>query len=162
MGLYLLAWCFFIEFCGLRAYNFFVMNFEIIRENPVFTEILKKNKVVLAYIFGSRVDGTAGRDSDLDIAVLFDRKLAKNQRFNLRLLLMSRLEKFFGLKIDLVVLNDVNSVFLKYIISSEGRLIFSSSEDEYLDFECMAMNEYFDFKDFLDLQNKNYVKNGLQ
>lgn len=71
-------------------------------------------------------------------------------------------ERFFKLKIDLVVLNELGAVFFKYVISSEGRLVFCSSEDAYLDFECRVMGEYFDFKDFLDLQNKNYVKGGVQ
>ncbi len=137
------------------------MKFEMANTNSSLKKLLSLNKVSLAYAFGSQVDGTASADSDLDLAILFKPGLTKMQRFNLRLLMIGKLEKIFNLKIDLIVLNDTRSLFFKHVIVSEGSLLFKDSEDEYLDFECKLMNEYFDFKPFMDLQNKNYVERSL-
>lgn len=137
------------------------MRLEILKKDPALQQLFSINKVTLAYVFGSQVDGTASRNSDMDVAVLFSQELTKTQRFNLRLLIIGKLEKMFKHRVDLVVLNDLRSLFFKYVIISEGELLFRASEEEYLDFECKLMGEYFDFKPFLDLQNKNYVKSSL-
>lgn len=125
-------------------------------------KLFRLNKIALAYVFGSQADGTANKDSDFDMAILFNPGLTKMQRFNLRLLLIGKLEKILKTKVDLVVLNDLKSLFFKYVIISEGKLIFKNSEETHLDFECKLMSEYFDFKPFLDLQNRNYVERSLQ
>ena len=138
------------------------MILEILKKDQALQYLFSINKIALAYVFGSQINGTASRNSDLDVAILFGPNLTKMQRFNLRLLLIGKLEKIFKLKIDLVILNDLRSLFFKYVIISEGKLLFKASEEEHLDFECKLMGEYFDFKPFLDIQNKNYVKNSLQ
>lgn len=138
------------------------MRLEISKKDSALQHLFSINKIALAYVFGSQINGTASKNSDLDVAILFGPNLTKMQRFNLRLLLIGKLEKIFKLKIDLVILNDLRSLFFKYVIISEGKLLFKASEEEYLDFECKLTGEYFDFKPFLDIQNKNYVKNSLQ
>lgn len=138
------------------------MRLEILKKDPSLKELFCINKITLAYIFGSQINGTASRNSDLDVAVLFNSGLTKTQRFNLRLLIIGKLEKILKHRVDLVVFNDLKSLFFKYVIISEGKLLFRASEDEQLDFECKLMGEYFDFKPFLDIQNKNYVKKSLQ
>lgn len=138
------------------------MRLEILKKDPSLKELFCINKITLAYIFGSQINGTASRNSDLDVAVLFNSGLTKTQRFNLRLLIIGKLEKILKHRVDLVVFNDLKSLFFKYVIISEGKLLFRASEDKQLDFECKLMGEYFDFKPFLDIQNKNYVKKSLQ
>lgn len=38
-------------------------------------KVLKTNQVILAYLFGSEVKGISHRESDVDIGVLFDKKV---------------------------------------------------------------------------------------
>lgn len=121
-----------------------------------------ENHVELAYVFGSQITGRSNADSDIDIAVLLPKNMSKEKRIKHRFKLISQLSRFLGKSVDLVVFNDLNSLFFKFIITKEGQNIFRKDEEQYLDFECCLMREYYDFKPFLDLQNKLYVERSLQ
>ena len=41
----------------------------------MFKFLFKKEEVVLAFLFGSQAKGSAHKESDIDIAVLFDKKI---------------------------------------------------------------------------------------
>lgn len=123
--------------------------------------IFQEFSVDFAYLFGSNATGHADKNSDVDIAVFFSGGFSKMQRFDLRLKLAEKLGFYFKNPVDLVVLNDLRSLFFKYVIIKEGKLIYLKSEEKMIDFECKTMSEYFDFQPFLDLYNKNYVKNSL-
>ncbi len=124
--------------------------------------LFRKNGVVLAYLFGSQARGTAVESSDADIAVLLPAKLSKEVRFETRLILMEECAKILKKNIDLVVFNDVSSLFFRYAVIQEGILIYECAEDEYVDFESELLGNYFDFQPFLNAYNKQYVKNYLQ
>jgi predicted nucleotidyltransferase len=60
---------------------------------PCIIEYLHNHdKVSAAWLFGSMATGKAGKDSDIDIAVLFAPGLSKYERFDLRLLIGGKLE----------------------------------------------------------------------
>ncbi len=66
-----------------------------------------------AYLFGSQALSEAGADSDFDIGVYLNRRLNGSERFKLRLDLIGKLGVELKTdKIDLAVINDLNSVFL--------------------------------------------------
>lgn len=115
-------------------------------------------RVELAYLFGSQITGHAGKASDVDIAVLMPDDMTRMERFNARLKLMGELEKYLQKPIDLVVLNDVTSIFFRFVIISEGVRCFIPDRDVLLDYELRTMNEYIDFKPFLDEYNTKYVE----
>jgi predicted nucleotidyltransferase len=125
------------------------------------SDLLRKYPVKLAYLFGSQVDGTANRGSDTDVAVLLDESLTKGMRFDLRLTLIGELSKTLGRQADVVILNDTTSLFFKYVIVKEGRLIFERTQDEAIDFEPHLLSLYFDFVPFLDAYNKAYVQRSI-
>ncbi len=118
--------------------------------------------VDIAYVFGSYVSGNFGKNSDLDIAVLFPGESSNQDRFQKRLELIEKLSAILGSDVDVVVMNDVKNLFFKYVIIKEGELIYQRREGLNLDFESGLMSRYFDFEPFLTEYNKNYVKNGLQ
>ena len=124
-------------------------------------EIFRQNSVILAYVFGSQANNTSNKESDLDIAILLPPELTKMKRFNIRIKVAEKLSRIFKMPIDLVVFNDLKSLFFKFIIIKEGKLIYSKTQSDQLDFECKLMGEYFDFKPFLELQNKHYVQRSL-
>jgi predicted nucleotidyltransferase len=55
-------------------------------------------QVVAAYLFGSRIDGTAHAASDVDVGVLFDSKVPLEELIRME----SRLEDSIGQKVDLL------------------------------------------------------------
>lgn len=124
-------------------------------------KILKKNAIELAYIFGSVATGHANKKSDVDIAVLLKKDISKKKRFEIRLKLMTQLSPLFQREVDLIIFNDIKSVFFKYVIIREGKLLYEGEEGQRAEFESRIMGEYFDFAPFLDIYNKQYVKNNI-
>jgi len=122
--------------------------------------IFKKYSVEFAYIFGSFVNGNTVKTSDIDIAVFLKQK-NKLKRFDIRLKLMTELSKIFRKEVDLTVINDITSIFFKYIIVTEGILIFESNKGLRIDTESMIYSEYFDFKPFLEEYNKNFINKKI-
>ncbi len=114
--------------------------------------------IILGYVFGSQIVGHATHTSDVDVAALFSAKTTPAKRFAMRLKLISMLENALRKPVDLVVLNDIKSVFFKFVIISEGKKCFIADEDMMADFELATMNDYIDFKPFLDSYNDHYVQ----
>ena len=135
---------------------------ENITKNKDLMEIFKENKVSFAYLFGSQANGGFGKDSDVDIAVMLPFEMKKEERFDLRLKLMGEISKILKKKVDVVVLNDTNSLFFKYVIIKEGKIIYRESELSPAEFESKTLGMYFDFRPFLEEYNKAYVKRSLQ
>lgn len=125
-------------------------------------KILRAQSVELAYLFGSSANHTDTPKSDVDIAVLFSDGFSKEERFGRRLALIGALSRFLKQEADVVVLNDLSSLFFRYVIVKEGVLLHQRSEAVRLDFESRTFGLYFDFQPFLIRYNQEYVKRGLQ
>lgn len=116
--------------------------------------IFKKQKVLLAYLFGSQANGRKGPLSDIDIAVYFDQMLGPDERFDLRLEVLGELVDLFKTDdIDLVVLNDAPPL-LAHRILKEGLLIFSDNDKIRLEYEVKAVLKYLDWKPYLEKYTK--------
>ncbi len=126
------------------------------------TPVFEKQPVVFAYLFGSLAGSTATSDSDADIAVFLPERMSKEERFELRLRLMSELGHALKRNVDVVILNDVISLFFKYVILKEGMVIYEASEASRLDFAARTLSLYFDFLPFLNQYNRAYVQRGVQ
>lgn len=124
--------------------------------------ILNRNGVELGFVFGSVLTEYFNKDSDIDIGVLFPKSFSIKKRFQLRVELINQLSKILKRQVDLVVLNDVTSLLLKFVVISEGRLIYSSSEDANINYQFAVMTEYHDFKPFLDMYNQHYVQKNTR
>lgn len=74
---------------------------------------------------------------------------------------MADLSRILHKNMDLVILNDISSLFFKYAIIEESILLYEKNEEERIDFENRILSSYFDFRPFLTLYNKQYVKNNL-
>ena len=124
--------------------------------------VFEKQPVAFAYLFGSLAGSTATSDSDADIAVFLPERMSKEERFELRLRLMSELGHALKRNVDVVILNDVISLFFKYVILKEGMVIYEASEASRLDFAARTLYLYFDFLPFLNQYNRAYVQRGVQ
>ena len=106
------------------------------------------SQIKLVYLFGSQVNGTAGPLSDYDFAFYIDEK-DKKKLFDLKLDLIGKLSQIFKSdKIDVVILNMVESPELKYNIIKDGKLIFEREPYRIL-IEPQILNNYFDFHSLL-------------
>lgn len=125
-------------------------------------KVFRKYSARFAYLFGSAANGEENRESDIDIAVALPEKTSKQKRFGVRLQLMAELNRIFKRTTDVIILNDVSSLFFKYVIFREGKLLFEASPEDRYEFEGRLMSLYFDFSPFLDSYRTAYVKNNLQ
>jgi len=125
-------------------------------------KIFRAQSIELAYLFGSSAQQADTSRSDRDIAVLLPARLSKEERFERRLGLIGELARVFKRDVDVVVLNDLSSLFFKYVILKEGVLLHQKSEAVRLDFETRTLGLYFDFQPFLTFYSQQYVKRGIQ
>ena len=105
--------------------------------------------VLSAYIFGSAIQSAIKRFNDVDIAVRIENSLSPEQTFDLRLQLTEELENYFGLKVDVVVLNN-GSLTLIHQVLMNGKLIFARYPEIEMDYTVQKQKEYFDFKYYLN------------
>lgn len=87
--------------------------------------------VQAAYLFGSHAEERAHRESDVDVAVLLDRKRwpTAQERFEVRVALTSELiGALHHNEVDLVVLNDLPPLLARRILR-EGRSVYSSDRE---------------------------------
>ena len=94
------------------------------------------------YAFGSRIDGSANAESDLDLAVLPAAPLSPLVRYAMQRDIAARL----GLDVDLVDLHAAGSV-LRLEVVSRGRRLYHRDADRVLDFEARVLGEYAELMD---------------
>ena len=98
------------------------------REEEIVSQVVKKIRELLnpsrIFLFGSRVKNNAEKGSDFDFAVDGNRPTIDLERK-----LLEEIEKISGLyKVDIVYLNEVDTVF-KQIILTEGKVIFGDNNE---------------------------------
>ncbi|MEA2064830.1 MAG: nucleotidyltransferase domain-containing protein [Patescibacteria group bacterium] len=123
------------------------------------SEVFKKYNTIFAYLFGSQATGKADKKSDFDFAVMLPKKYGKNKRFDIRLKMMTELSELLNYrKMDVVILNDISSLLLKYAIIYEGKVIYENRSDLRVDYATYIQSEYFDFSPFLKEYNKLFLE----
>lgn len=96
--------------------------------------------VVLLYVHGSVAAGRARKDSDVDIAVLFERM--PEDTVAATTAVISALAGFeSGREMDVAILNEA-SPLLKQGVAARGTLVYARSADDDLRFRIQTMHEY--------------------
>lgn len=117
-------------------------------------KIFKKEGVVLAYLFGSAAREKAGPLSDIDIAVLFSKKIKEEEYFEKRLKLALEIDEVFGTyKTEVICLNETPPL-LKHRVVFYGVPIFVSDPRLQRIFEFSVLQEYEDFNYHLESSYK--------
>lgn len=105
-------------------------------------------QIKLVYFFGSRARETSGPLSDYDFAFYVEEKDEK-KLFDFKLNLISQLSQLLKSdKVDVIIINLIESPELKYNIIKEGELIFEKEPYRLL-IEPQILNNYFDFHNLL-------------
>ena len=108
--------------------------------------------VVSAYLFGSHADGTAHRESDVDAAVVLDRRMlpSRAERSRLAVELASELiAATHQNAVDVVVLDDVSPELAARVITHGRRLFCADEEADYV-FGRTALLRHADLRPFLE------------
>ncbi|MBU3924316.1 nucleotidyltransferase domain-containing protein, partial [Patescibacteria group bacterium] len=110
-------------------------------------KFLKKNKVGLVIIFGSRVSGRAHTGSDIDIGVVFeDEKIKVENPLEVYGDLYEIFSKAFKTaNPDIVYLREA-PLSLQFKAIDEGVVIYETSAKFFADYKEEVMIKYFDFK----------------
>lgn len=98
--------------------------------------------IVCVYLFGSQARGQAGKNSDIDVALLFDRSppaTLEGLRFDLGGALEARLHR----PVDLVILNDAPPDLIHRVLR-DGFIVLERDRAARIRFEVNARNQYFD------------------
>lgn len=124
-----------------------------------------KDKVVVVYLFGSCHSGKITPLSDIDIAVLFDESLNKEEIETMESQIYIKLTKVFGTdEVDLIVLNRA-PLSIKFGVLRDKEIIYYSNKEKVVDFQCGVISEYMDFKPVRDELNRDFLlamKGGRQ
>lgn len=121
-------------------------------------DLCQKRRIRLLVLFGSRSGGAARPGSDIDLAVLLDRDPGLGELLALQRDIEAALE--LEQRLDLVVLNTLNSTTLGREIARNGKAIFDRSGEEFTAFKIRAMKEYADFEPFRRLRREVLAKGG--
>lgn len=126
--------------------------------------ILEQSNVILAYVFGSFAYGTITPLSDLDIAVVFGKKVPDKERFDRRLRLSCEIGKLTEMdRVDVVDLETVRNPLLKHDAALEGKVIFSKDKEFQREFEFKILQEYEDTEYLRETQYsimRRHIKEG--
>ena len=92
---------------------------------------------IAVYLFGSRARGDAGRESDVDLAVLGPAPLDSLARFELQ----ERIAVELHTSVDLVDLRSASAV-LRVQVLEHGELLYEGDPGERARFEVAALSAY--------------------
>jgi uncharacterized protein len=115
-----------------------------------------KEEVVLAYLFGSCLQRTFGKEQDIDIALLLDsnfyESMDKGKSYGYQAETIVELMNLLKYNpIDLVILNQCTPV-LAYQVIHHGVLLFARSEESRIHFEVSSLKRHADTKHLRDIK----------
>lgn len=125
------------------------MNFEKIVEK--LKEKLNCEAVVL---FGSYARGTQNPESDIDIAFKTDRKISKQELFDL----IQELEELMKIDVDLINLDNITDVF-RYEILMNGEILYCKDSFKFDMYKIDMLREYLELNESRK-EIINHVKKG--
>jgi len=112
----------------------------------------------LIVLFGSQATGKTRADSDIDIAVLSDRKvISPEYKFEVW---EAFLWFFKRADVDVIMLNHVPSL-LGYRVAITGQVLYESRPNLWRDFRLLAFKKHADAKKFYDLK-KEYIRRTVE
>lgn len=116
-------------------------------------KILKKEGVVLCYLFGSFARGEEHKESDVDIAVLFKKSVEKKNFLEKEGKLISIFSNIFKEREVNIVNLAVASPLLKQNAILEGKLIYAKSQDEEILFQISTLHQYEEYRHLSGIYN---------
>lgn len=121
---------------------------------PDLSEVFAAHGVAVAYLFGSRAEGTARPASDHDVAVL----LAEPEpALDATVRLAAALSAVLGTDVDVVDL-DRAELELRGRVSESGRLLYSADEPRRVRFEVDSRLRWIEFRPVVAETTRAYLR----
>ena len=118
---------------------------------PNAEEIARRHQLALIVQFGSTVSGTVHGASDVDVAVLFDRRPPS---FEEQARIAQDLQALFpGQELDLAVLDRADPLFLKQVF--ERCRLLAGSPRRFAEMRIYAFKRYQDHRRYLALEREH-------
>ncbi|GBD91794.1 hypothetical protein BMS3Abin04_02526 [bacterium BMS3Abin04] len=121
--------------------------------------LIKKDEILIAYIFGSFVH--KNKFHDIDIAVYlkndFNKNDLKKYPYGYESELISDLTKLVRSKIDFIVINNAG-ITIQHRIVNKGMLLFSKDEKFRISFENYIRKLYIDAENIRKIKRKYLVR----
>ncbi|OGW17510.1 MAG: hypothetical protein A3G93_07950 [Nitrospinae bacterium RIFCSPLOWO2_12_FULL_45_22] len=119
--------------------------------------------IAAAYLFGSKVHGSGGPLSDLDIAILVDEQAPSGiDLLRIELILAYELQKRLNVpEVDLISLNH-QRLTLQQTVLRTGRLIYDANPKYRIRFTQRVIQAYLDLQPTLELMGKFHTRGRLR
>jgi predicted nucleotidyltransferase len=119
----------------------------------------KRPEIQAAYVFGSVATGRVRADSDVDVAVLIDRRIRRSRTLSYRLKLMADLgSALHRSDVEVVILNDAPPL-LAHRVLSRGVLAFERSRSARVRFQVKTAAQYLDLIPMFETHIRYLKKN---
>lgn len=115
-----------------------------------------REDILLAFVFGSFLEGRLTGESDIDIAILFKERPDLSQLSEI----MEGISRITGLETDIVVLNNASPI-IKMQVLKKGRVIKKVDDFVYNELFSRTIKEYDDLKRIRKEQEKNILRGRL-
>ncbi len=127
------------------------------RELPT---ILAEHPVMLGYLFGSVVEGTALPSSDVDIALVFapSLNLTAYERMQIEFSIATEIERRCNIKEADVRSIDSAPLTVRGLVLTEGVLIYSRDEEFRVEYEVYNRKRYFDFQPVVEMMREAFFE----
>jgi len=134
----------------------------VVLDRAIGSVLGKFSEIAAAWLFGSEARGDARPDSDIDIALLFEKRgTTALEAYELLGRIAARLESVApGRSIDLVLIEHQGPIF-QHRVLEEGRVVHDANVRRRVDFESDAMVRFFDFEP-VHRQVCQHAKAGLE
>lgn len=120
---------------------------------PDLDGVFAAHGVAVAYLFGSRAEGTATPVSDHDVAVLF---AEARPALDATARLAADLAPVLGTRVDVVDLAGAG-LELRGKVAESGRLLFSADEPARVRFEVDARMRWIEFRPVLEETTRSFL-----
>ncbi|TSC56218.1 MAG: hypothetical protein G01um101418_114 [Parcubacteria group bacterium Gr01-1014_18] len=116
------------------------------KQLETFSPDLKRLGVIVVYLFSSQARGDAEARSDVDFAVLLDKKMKKSPDYlKIRLKLMDLLSTMMGREdVEVIILDDQLPLSFKFEILKDGHILYNHDDDARVEFEFNILKFYHD------------------
>lgn len=119
----------------------------------------RRREIVAAYLFGSTARGEAGPLSDIDIALLLEKRRAGlRESLTYQASRLTELMAALGTdEVDLVLLPN-SSPLLQHRVLRHGKLLYCRSQRRRVAFECEALRTYLDLLPIYERQTDRFIE----
>lgn len=127
----------------------------MIKEFKQKLQFCKENNVVLIFLFGSEARGASHKESDIDIGVLFDRKVNPEDYLKLEGKAIEFFSEIYPKKEINVVNLNIASPLLKQAVILEGKLLYQANTLYRILFQVQTLREYEDYLHLSKIYNRS-------